>query len=157
MDRLLMRFAVAIGVALVAAVLFLSAVGFLTAALYLQLASHMTAAAAATLTGLAALVAMVILLVAGRLILARPGGGAVPARLASAPTVEDTQLARAQIAQALSALLGEEIGRAVQEHPKGSAAMALAAGLAVGISPDLRGLMVGLIGALTKQGPARKT
>jgi hypothetical protein len=139
MDRLVMRFALAVGLVLVAVIFLTGAAGFLCAALYLHLASLMSPAAAAALTGLAALIVMAVLLILGRLVLAKPAPQ-LPVAAAAAPLDE------AQITQALTTLLGGELGKSLLQHPKSGAAIALAAGLAMGLSPALRGLLVGLIG-----------
>lgn len=140
MDRLVMRVALAMGIVLVAAILLASAAGFLCAALYLYLSALLSQAAAAALTGLAALIAMFLIAVAGRFMLSERPRAAPPAQASPAPAREDPHMA-----QALSALLGEELGRTLRRHPKSTAAMALAAGVAIGVSPRLRGILIGLL------------
>jgi hypothetical protein len=140
MDRLLVRFALALGIVMIVALLLLSAAIFFCAALFLALMPVTGAAGAAALTGLAALLVTGLVLLAGRLILAprRPALRAQPLA-GSAHGADD-----AQIAQALSALFGEELGRTFHNHPKGAAAASLAAGFAFGLSPQLRRLILGL-------------
>jgi len=141
MERLVMRFALALGVVLVAAIFLAGAAGFLCAALYLYLATLMSPAGAAALTGFAALAVMGVLLITGRLAVMKPASRLPATSVAAAPALDETQLA-----QAISTLLGTELGKTFQDHPKSAAAVSLAAGLALGISPSLRGLLLGLIG-----------
>ena len=139
MDHLLTRFALALGVVTIGAIFLGSAAVFLFAALYLALAPMTGEAGAAALTGLAALIAAVFSLLIGRLILSPDHHQRAALHLAA-------QRGDPHLAQELSALLGKELGKAFHEHPKGAAGAALAAGFAIGLSPELRRLLLGLFG-----------
>ena len=141
-----MRFALALGIVVVAAILLMSAAAFLCAALYLYLVALTDPPAAAALTGLAALIATIGILFASRFILGRTVPvKALPVAAAQAASAAPAAHEDPKIAQALSALVGEELGRAFKENPKGAAMAALAAGVAVGVSPKLRGVLLDLL------------
>ena len=142
MDRLMMRIALAVCIALVATIFLAGAAGLFCAALYLHLATLMSPAGAAAWTGLAALAAMALALVVGRFALVKPAAQPPSHFAAAAP-----QLDEAQLTQLLSTLVGGELGKTLHDHPKSAAAVALAAGLAFGISPSLRSVLLGLLGS----------
>jgi hypothetical protein len=132
----------ALGLVLLAAgvIVLIAGGGFLCAALYLALEGPLGPPLAAALTGLAALLVSIAVLLLGRSALQLPAPPEIPRAALPAPAAVPQQSA-----QILSALAGEEIGRFLQEKPKSAAGIALVAGLAIGLSPELRGTLGDLL------------
>ena len=126
--------------AAIAAIIFAAAsVGFLGAALYLSLVPIMVPPFAALVVGLtgiliAGLIILVARMTARRGPAAREIGSSDPSR---AGNVND-------IAAALGGLAAQELTSRTQAHPYRAFGIALAAGLAAGLSPELRNILKGL-------------
>ena len=137
--RLAERVVLALALMGAAAIALVGAGGLLAAAFYLWVLGYVEPPAAAALTAVVVLFFALLLFALSRLALkehvAQP-----PART---PPVTGSD--GAQTAQLISALAGEEIGRFLHEKPKSAAGIALVAGLAIGLSPDLRNTLGSLI------------
>lgn len=132
--RLAQRLALSLLLIGLAAVALIGAGGLLTAAFYLWMLDSMEPPGAAMATAGVLLVAALLFFVLSRV--------AFKAQLAErVPQVPPESDARLQAAQAISSLAGEEIGRFLHEKPKSATAIALVAGLAIGLSPELRGAL----------------
>jgi xanthosine utilization system XapX-like protein len=127
--------------AAIAAIIFAAAsVGFLGAALYLSLVPIMVPPFAALVVGLVGLALAGLIILVARMISRRSPaalgtGAADPSR---AGDVND-------IAAALGGLAARELTSRTQAHPYRAFAVALGAGLAVGISPELRDILKGAL------------
>jgi hypothetical protein len=119
--------------AAIAAVIFVAtAVLFLGAALYLALVPVMAPQFAALLVGLAGF------LIAGLIVLiARMTSRRAPSRSTDASGIGDIN----RVAAALGDLAARELTSETQAHPYRAFGVALFAGLAVGISPELRKIL----------------
>lgn len=125
-------------IALIGVLVALMGLGFLAHALHVALVPQVGPALAAALTGGAVLLLAVLLLAVAALV-ARQGtrrrDGAPPrATGESQPRPEE-----------VASVLGEQAAALLRDRPKTSAGAALAAGFAVGASPELRRLLGGLI------------
>jgi hypothetical protein len=116
-----------------AAVALMAACGLLAAAFYLWLVTSMDPPQAAFLTGLLLLVFAGLFFALSRAAL--KAHAEVP-HVPPIPAAEHE--AKQQAVQMISALAGEEIGRFLHEKPKSATGIALVAGLAIGLSPELR-------------------
>ena len=114
-----------------AGIAFTACWGFLCVALYFAIEEPLGPPWAAVVTALAAFVTALVLLVLARSAVREHHTVAEPA---APPNPHQTP-------QILSALAGEEIGRFLQERPKSAAGVALLAGLAIGLSPELRNMV----------------
>ncbi len=127
--------------AAVAAIVFVAvSVVFLGAALYLSLAPIMPAPFAALVVGLVGLVVAGVIILVARMISRRsPAGVGIGAADPSrAGDVND-------IAAALGGLAARELTARTQAHPYRAFGVALLAGLAVGISPELRNILTDVL------------
>jgi hypothetical protein len=116
-----------------AAIALMAACGLLAAAFYLWLLTAMEPPQAAFLTGLLVLGFAALFFALSRAAL--KAHSAVPHAHPAPATGDD---AKQQEVQMISALAGEEIGKFLHEKPKSATGIALAAGLAIGLSPELR-------------------
>ena len=127
--------------AAIAAIIFVAtAIVFLGAALYLSLVPIMIPPFAALVVGLVGLAVAGLIILVARMISRRspagPGTGAAdPSR---AGDLND-------IAASLGGLAARELTSRTQAHPYRAFAVALGAGLAVGISPELRDILKGAL------------
>ncbi len=130
------------GIALVgvATVFALVAFCFLAFALYFALLDVTTQAAAAGITGGIATVIAVIAFLVARSVMQGPAPKPRAAGAAPSNASGDPEFA-AQIGQ----LLGDEAAGWTRTHPYGAVGIALAAGFAVGMSPELRRTLRGLL------------
>lgn len=140
MQRFLSRAAISLAAAVAAIILVAASVGFLGVALYLLLVPVMAAPFAALAVGLAGfaiagLIALVIRMTWRGRPAGRRVGSAAPGR---AGDVND-------VAATLGELAAREMTSRAQAHPYTAFAVALAAGLAIGISPELRNFLTGLL------------
>jgi hypothetical protein len=144
MERFLWRMAIAMA-ALIALIVFLVvAIAFLTGALYLLLCSiPLTPPAAALIVGLvglglAALIALVVRLVSRR-------GAAFPlGRVAGSGASHDSSNIN-DIAARLAGLTAQEMVTLVRAHPHRAVIVSLIAGLAVGLSGQIRNILKAVI------------
>jgi hypothetical protein len=139
-EGFLSRVAISLAAAVAAIIFTAASVGFLGAALYLLLVPVMPAPFAALFVGLtgfaiAGLIILVARLSARRSPASRGLGLGDPSR---AGDVND-------IAVALGALAARELTSRTHAHPYRAVAVALAAGLVVGISPELRNFLKGVL------------
>lgn len=138
MSRFGARLGAAAALAVFALIVTAIALAYLAQSVYLLLeASAFSPAAAAAITGGCAIALAAILGLIGRLFL-RPKPAAHPAPAAR------SNGAATDIAADLGALAAQHIVNATREHPYGTMGAALAAGLAVGASPELRKTLTGL-------------
>jgi hypothetical protein len=133
-----------IGLAAVAGIVGLIVFGttmwFLGDALVLLLEAHaFSPPAAAGLTGLAGLVITLLIVVVARLLM-RSRRRTLPAS-----TAQDANGVANSIAADLGALAAQQIVNTTRAHPYGTMGAALAAGLAVGVLPELRKALLGLL------------
>lgn len=138
MERFLSRVVISLAAGVAAIILVAAAVGFLGAALYLLLLPVMPAPSAALVVGLVGLVLAGLIILVARLTARRgaAGRGVGAADPGRAGEVND-------IAAALGGLLAREVASRAQARPYRAVAVALLAGLAVGISPELRDILRG--------------
>jgi hypothetical protein len=127
--------------AAIAAIIFVAtAVVFLGAALYLSLVPIMIPPFAALVVGLVGLAVAGLIILVARMISGRSPAG--PEIGAAGPSgVGDVT----DIAVALGGLAARELTSRTQAHPYRAFAVALGAGLAVGISPELRDILKGAL------------
>ena len=143
MERFLWRIAIATASLIVLIVFLIVAIAFLTGALYLFLCSMLTQPAAALIVGLvglglAALIALVVRLVSRR-------GAASPlGRVASSQSSQDSSNIN-DIAARLAGLTAQEMVTLVRAHPHRAAIVSLIAGLAVGLSSEIRNVLKAVI------------
>jgi hypothetical protein len=140
-----------------------AATGYLSAALYLVLDERLTSTSAAALVGgLLLAVALVLLLVANRGIRrvsrAEAGGASAVGATGSREHPGDAEGSSPnELAASLGAVVGDETVKWTRAHPFSALAAALVAGIAVGVSPRLRGELEQLMGVLSgKGGPERR-
>ena len=137
MQRFLSQVAISLAAAVAAIIFVAAAVGFLGVALYLSLVPVMPAPVAALVVGLAGLVIAGLIGLAARMAARRrPAGGR-----AGSP---DPGRAN-DVAATLGNLAARELASRAQARPYRAFAVALAAGLAVGISPELRNILKGVL------------
>jgi hypothetical protein len=131
MQRILAPLVVYGAAFLVAALMVVAAGGFFGAALYFGLCGYFSPPIAALLTGVSGLVLALLVIVAGRMV-ARGIGRSARRQGAAAP---------GGLAADLGMLAGERAASLARSHPGGTLAASLAAGFAVGASPNLRRLL----------------
>lgn len=140
MERFLSRVSIAMAAAVAAIIFVATAAAFLCAALYLALISMSAAPPlAALIVGLASLVLAGLIILVARAMLRwrradRTSGEAGSAVPGLAGNVND-------LAARFGALAAQELTSQAQAHPYRSLVAALLAGLAVGVSPELRDLV----------------
>lgn len=136
--------------------------GFLIAALYLVLVERLSPTGAAALVGgLLLAVALVLLSVVnrniGRACRAEAGGASAADKAGSRQCPGDAdRCSSSELAASLGAAVGEKTVRWTRVHPFSALAVALVAGVAVGVSPRLRSELEQLMGALSGKGDAGK-
>jgi hypothetical protein len=140
MERLLSRVAISLAAAVASLILVTAAIGFLGTALYLLLVPDLSAPAAALVVGLAGLVLSGSVALAGYMTFRR---ALVPPRFASAGSGRGSDING--MAAALGELAAREMSAGAQAHPYHAVAIGLLAGLAVGISPELRDVLKGAL------------
>lgn len=129
MGKYLARFALFLALALIALAVAVVAIVFLCKALYIALLGVASAPVAALATGLVTLLGAVLIVLAGVFATRRP---ITAAKGHSSPTDA------AGLAGELGGLLGEELSSFARTHLRGTMMASLAAGFAVGASPELR-------------------
>jgi xanthosine utilization system XapX-like protein len=139
-ERLLSRLAISLAAAVAALILVTAAIGFFGTAFYLLLVPAMPAPVAALVVGLAGLVlagsiVLVVYMTSRRTLVRRALGSACSGRSSDING----------IAAALGELAAREMSAGAQAHPYHAVALALLAGLAVGISPELRDILKGAL------------
>jgi hypothetical protein len=144
MERFLWRMAIATASLIALIVFLIVAIAFLTGALYLFLCSiPLTRPAAALIVGLvglglAALIALVVRLVSRR-------GAAFPlGRVASSGASHDSSNIK-DIAARLAGLTAQEMVSLVRAHPHRAVIVSLIAGLAVGLSAEIRNILKAVV------------
>ena len=140
MERLLSRVATSLAAAVASLIFVAAAIGFLGTALYLLLVPVMSAPAAAFVVGLAGLVLSASIGLAGYMTFRR---ALLPPRFGSAGSGRRSDING--IAAALGELAAREMSAGAQAHPYHAVAIGLLAGLAVGISPELRDIFKGAL------------
>jgi hypothetical protein len=136
MQQLLSRVAIWSAAAIAALIFVATAVVFLGAALYLALVPIIDPPFAALAVGLAGFVIAGLIILIARMISRR-----APSRSTGASGAGDIN----QVAAALGDLAARELTSQTQAHPFRAFGVALLAGLAVGISPELRNILKGVL------------
>lgn len=136
MQRFLSRVAISLAAAVAAIIFAAASVIFLGAALYLSLVPIMPAPFAALVVGVTGLVLAGLIILVARMASRRrpaaPGiGAADPSRASDFNDITAT----------LGGLAARELTARTQAHPYRAFGIALLAGLAVGISPELRNIL----------------
>jgi len=144
MERFLWRMAIATASLIALIVFLIVAIAFLTGALYLFLCSiPLTRPAAALIVGLvglglAALIALVVRLVSRR-------GAAFPlGRVAGSGASRDSSNIK-EIAARLAGRTAQEMVTPVRAHPHRAVVVSLIAGLAVGLSAEIRNILKAVV------------
>jgi hypothetical protein len=139
MSRFGARLGSAAALAILALIVSAIALAYFAQSIFLLLeASAFRPSAAAAITGSCAIALAVIFGLTGRLILrAKPAARPVPAARPNGVATD--------IAADLGALAAQQIVSTTREHPYGTMGAALAAGLAVGASPELRKTLTGFL------------
>lgn len=141
---LLSRVAISLAAAVVAIIFVAAAIGFLGAALYLLLAGVMSQALAALVVGLVGLALAGLIGLAVSMIFRR-----TPARRAigfmGSSRGGDIAGDINGIAAEIGSLAAREMNSAAKAHPYHTLALSLLAGLAIGLSPQLRDILKGAL------------
>lgn len=138
-ERLIARMAVAAAALVLAMLLVVAALGFLAYGAYLALLGALSPPLAALATGAGALFAAFLIVAAARFA-TRPARAAAGRR----DSAEDG-FSPERLAGEIGGKLGEQLGAVTRSHKGPVLAASLLAGVAVGASPKLRGLLLGLL------------
>jgi hypothetical protein len=141
MQTYVSRLLVALAALLAALAILLVALIFLCGALYMALLGVTTPPLAALATGGAALLTAILVLLVARF------GGAPTRRVrqVNPPRRPDAPGGDEGLATAFGSLLGEQLVGLARQHAKSTVLGSLVAGLALGASPELRGLLRDLL------------
>jgi hypothetical protein len=140
LERFLSRVAISLAAAVAAIIFAAASVVFLGAALYLFLVPTMPAPFAALVVGLVGLVLAGLIILVARMT-SRRGPAGVGIGAADPSRAGDLS----DIAATLGGLAARELTSGTQAHPYRAFGVALLAGLAVGISPELRKILMGVL------------
>lgn len=136
-DQFMRRLAATMASLVVAMLVLVAALGFLAYAAYLALLGVLSPPLAALATGVGAILVAFLIVVLVRA-LTRP-------RRARSPRRDDDAGATERLAGELGGKLGEQIGALTRSHKGPVIAASLLAGVAVGASPRLRGVLMNLV------------
>ena len=142
MERVLWRAAIAMAALIVMIVISIVAIAFLAGALYLLLCSMpMTPPAAALVVGLVGLGLAALVALAARLVSRRalPPGR----RSGSGGSLDSSNIN--DIAARLAGLTAQEMLALIRAHPHRAVIVSLLAGLAVGVSAEIRHILKGVV------------
>jgi small-conductance mechanosensitive channel len=139
-QRLLSRVAISLAAGVVAIIFVAAAIVFLGAALYLLLAGVMSEPLAALVVGLVGLALAGLIGLAASMIFRR-----TTERRATGVTGSSRAGDINDIAAEIGSLAAREMNSAAKAHPYHTVALALLTGLAVGISPELRNFLKGVL------------
>jgi len=142
MERFLWRAAIAMAALIVVIVISIVAIAFLAGALYLLLCSiPMTPPAAALVVGLVGLGLAALVALAARLASRR----ALPPGRASGSGVSLDSSNINDIAARIAELTAQEMLALIRAHPHRAVIVSLLAGLAVGVSAEIRRILKGVV------------
>lgn len=136
-DRFLTRLAAAMASLFVALLVFVAALGFFAYAAYLALLGALSPPLAALVTGAGAVLVAILILAAARVL--------TRARRAPVGPCGGDRAAAERLAGEIGGTLGVELGALTRSHKGPVLAASLLAGVAVGASPRLRGLLLDLV------------